>query len=74
MIAHGKGPRKAQECLVLSVSLYLKGLSTARLCNQVSSTKHVCCVPCSQFATEAALTILRIDDLIRLAPEEEPEQ
>jgi len=29
-------------------------------------------VKCIQFATEAAITILRIDDMIKLAPRKEP--
>jgi len=30
----------------------------------------ICKIKCLKFATEAAITILRIDDLIKLAPEE----
>lgn len=31
-------------------------------------------IKCIRFATEAAITILRIDDLIRLAPEQKEER
>ncbi|XP_041465037.1 T-complex protein 1 subunit alpha-like [Lytechinus variegatus] len=33
----------------------------------------ICKIKCLKFATEAAITILRIDDLIKLAPEEPPQ-
>ena len=31
----------------------------------------ICKIKCLKFATEAAITILRIDDMIKLAPEEQ---
>jgi T-complex protein 1 subunit alpha len=31
-------------------------------------------IKCIQFATEAAIAILRIDDMIRLQPKKEPER
>lgn len=42
------------------------------VCRCTHPVAHVVPLPLAplQFATEAAITILRIDDLIRLAPEE----
>jgi T-complex protein 1 subunit alpha len=31
-------------------------------------------IKCIRFATEAAITILRIDDMIKLAPEQKPQR
>jgi len=33
----------------------------------------ICKIKCLKFATEAAITILRIDDMIKLAPEKKEE-